>query len=134
MEVRPKGSLSWGTAHGSPGGTPALLPPRPHALPGGTHTAPPLLREAELFCRRKTRAPRSTAGCVCSSVAFRGWNRDTGPICRRGARRRVSEAGDAPWTPGTEVLGHLSGTPRAGWGSLGLPFAHQKPIPNLACK
>lgn len=58
-----------------------------------THTAPPLLREAELFCRRKTRAPRSTAGCVCSSVAFRGWKRDTGPICRRDAEKRKSSKG-----------------------------------------
>lgn len=57
----------------------------------GTHTAPPLLREAELFCRRKTRAPRSTAGCVCSRVAFRGWNRDTGPICSRYKEQKNSE-------------------------------------------
>lgn len=65
-----------------------LLAPWP-----GTHTAPPLLRDAELFCRRKTRAPRSTAGCVCSSVAFRGWNRDTGPICGRGAEKTKSSKG-----------------------------------------
>lgn len=41
----------------------ALPSSQPRPTPaGGTHTAPPLLREAELFCRRKTRAPRSTAG------------------------------------------------------------------------
>ena len=51
-------------AGGRAGGARGALPsshPRPEPA-GGTHTAPPLLREAELFCRRKTRAPRSTAG------------------------------------------------------------------------
>lgn len=78
------------------------LSPWLKTLPGlpipSTYTAPPLLREVVLFCRRKTRAPRSTAGCVCSRVAFRGWNRDTGPICER-AQEEEEVRGAKPGEP-----------------------------------
>jgi len=46
-----------------------------------THNAPPLLSEAELFCRRNAFALLNAAGWVCSKVAFKGWKRDTGPGC-----------------------------------------------------
>lgn len=49
---------------------------------GGTHKAPPLLSEAELFWRRNALALLNAAGWVCSKVAFRGWKSDTGPGCQ----------------------------------------------------
>lgn len=56
-----------------------------------THKAPPLLREAELFWRRKALALLKAAGWVCSRVAFKGWKRDTGPGCQ--AQEEVVRAG-----------------------------------------
>lgn len=114
----------WGAPLG--GGAPSSL----HRTPWpGTHTAPPLLRDAELFCRRNTRAPRSTAGCVCSRVAFRGWNRDTGPICTRDTKKKSSRQRQVPRKA---VLTPLHGL----WLLLPYPQSYEggRLTPNLACE